>query len=39
MVETTPSLSWNPAIVEAKVLGLKLTKNNKQVMEPTLAKK
>jgi hypothetical protein len=38
-METTFSLSWNPAIVEAKVLGLKLTENNKQVMGPALAKK
>jgi hypothetical protein len=39
MVDTTPGLSWNPALVEAKALGLKLTKHNKQVMDPSLAKK
>ena len=37
MVDTTPGLMWNPALAEAKVLGLKLTEQNKQVMDPSLA--
>lgn len=39
LVETTPRLSWNPALVKAKVLGLKLTKQNRQVMDPSSVKK
>jgi hypothetical protein len=39
MVETTPGLSWNPALVEAKVLGIKLIKQNKQLMDHPQAKK
>ena len=31
MVDNTPSLSWNPALVEAKVLGLKFTADNKLI--------
>jgi hypothetical protein len=39
MVDTTPGLSWNPALVEVKVLGLKLMEYNKQVMDPSVSKK
>jgi hypothetical protein len=39
MVDTTPGLSWNPALVEAKVLGLKFTEQNKQVTDPSPSKK
>ena len=39
MVDTTPGLSWNPALVEAKVFGLKFTEQNKQVMDTFLPKK
>ena len=39
MVDTTPGLAWNPALVEAKILGLRLMEQNKQVMDPSLTKK
>jgi hypothetical protein len=39
MVDTTPGLSWNPALVEAKVIGLKLTEHNKHVTDPSPPKK
>jgi hypothetical protein len=38
MVDTTPGITWNPTLVEAKVLGLKFTEQNKQVMDPSLTK-
>ena len=38
MAEATPGLSWNPTLVKAKVLGLKLTEQNNQVMDPSLTK-
>ena len=39
MVDTTPGFTWNPTLVEAKVLGLKLTEQNKEVINPSLTKK
>jgi hypothetical protein len=35
MVDTTPGLSWNPTLVEAKVLGLKYTEQTKLVTDPS----
>jgi hypothetical protein len=39
MVDTTPGLSWNPALVEAKVLGLKYTEQTKPFTDPSPSKK
>jgi hypothetical protein len=39
MVDTTPGLSWNPALVEAKVLGLKYTEQTKPFADPSPSKK
>jgi hypothetical protein len=39
MVETTPGLAWNLALVEPKVIGMKLVSENKQVSASTPLKK
>jgi hypothetical protein len=39
MVESTPGLAWNPALVEPKVIGMKLASETKQVSAPTSNKK